>query len=439
MPVKGTHASSDANWISQTTRHGYYGKVDFLFVVQEEADPAYALLRQMQADGRLPKEGLRVLVAGLTKNTSQKLHNMIYAIERVSEASEFVLMLDDDMLLHPGASGAVTGLAKELVEPTVLAASGFSCDVPALPTVVCHTSCLFRLVMDLSISLGTADAAWGGCCMMRRADLLESVPGGVMSHWKNYGYSDDWIITQVAKRTGKRIINPPWALFLNLVDINTFKRLYNFMQRQLFVTDTYVQPANQEEDLPGDCCGIDPHRVESIVLPHVMLVIGFVFCLGMVLLPLQLGLLVHDLIDDGLGGDDLARRLLLHRVDRMLLIAIPLLGIPGVTIGGISAVRAQAALITHLSPESGEALRESGSWSVWRFPLSFILFNIMSVGWTFQGFYGQSVRRLVGRQVHQAAGLGAQCRDAAEERGYSDLLLEAFAGLVGERHRWSII
>ena len=23
MPVKGTHASSDANWISQTTRHGY--------------------------------------------------------------------------------------------------------------------------------------------------------------------------------------------------------------------------------------------------------------------------------------------------------------------------------------------------------------------------------------------------------------------------------
>lgn len=73
----------------------------------------------------------------------------------------------------------------------------------------------------------------------------------------NYGYSDDWIITQVAKRTGKRIINPPWALFLNLVDINTFKRLYNFMQRQLFVTDTYVQPANQEEDLPGDCCGID--------------------------------------------------------------------------------------------------------------------------------------------------------------------------------------
>ena len=255
----------------------------------------------------------------------------------------------------------------------------------------------------------------------------------------NYGYSDDWIITQVAKRTGKRIINPPWALFLNLVDINTFKRLYNFMQRQLFVTDTYVQPANQEEDLPGDCCGIDPHRVESIVLPHVMLVIGFVFCLGMVLLPLQLGLLVHDLIDDGLGGDDLARRLLLHRVDRMLLIAIPLLGIPGVTIGGISAVRAQAALITHLSPESGEALRESGSWSVWRFPLSFILFNIMSVGWTFQGFYGQSVRRLVGRQVHQAAGLGAQCRDAAEERGYADLLLEAFAGLVGERHRWSII
>ena len=68
--------------------------------------------------------------------------------------------------------------------------------------------------------------------MMRRADLLESVPDGVMYHWKNDGYSDDWIITQVARRHRRRIANPQCLLFLNLTDFDRLKRLYNFVHRR---------------------------------------------------------------------------------------------------------------------------------------------------------------------------------------------------------------
>lgn len=60
----------------------------------------------MQAEGSLPTEGVKVLVAGLARNTSQKLHNMIYAIERVDEAAELVLMLDDDMLMVRASAAA---------------------------------------------------------------------------------------------------------------------------------------------------------------------------------------------------------------------------------------------------------------------------------------------------------------------------------------------
>jgi hypothetical protein len=56
-------------------------------------------IKQLQAQGSLPTDGVKVLVAGLAQNTSQKLHNMIYAIERVDETAELVLMLDDDMLM----------------------------------------------------------------------------------------------------------------------------------------------------------------------------------------------------------------------------------------------------------------------------------------------------------------------------------------------------
>ena len=88
MPVKGTHANSEASWLSQVNRHGYHGKVECIFVVQEKGDPAYRLLLEMQVDGRLPEDGVRVMVAGLAVRTSQKLHNLIYAIERCSESSE---------------------------------------------------------------------------------------------------------------------------------------------------------------------------------------------------------------------------------------------------------------------------------------------------------------------------------------------------------------
>ena len=58
-----------------------------------------------------------------------------------------------------------------------------------------------------------------------------------------------------------------------MVEIDTVARLYNFMQRQLFVTDTYVQAeAGALEDGCGGACGgaLEPHRIESALLPQVM-------------------------------------------------------------------------------------------------------------------------------------------------------------------------
>ena len=62
-------------------------------------------------------------------------------------------MLDDDMMLHPGA---VAQLVHELHDPGVLAASGNSCDVPGERSVVCAAACLLRLATDISVSCGRA-------------------------------------------------------------------------------------------------------------------------------------------------------------------------------------------------------------------------------------------------------------------------------------------
>ena len=86
-------------------------------------------------------------------------------------------MLDDDMILHPGA---VAQLAHELHDPGVLAASGNSCDVPGERSVVCAAACLLRLATDISVASGrgcTLNNAPPGSTLARLLRLLRAAPG----------------------------------------------------------------------------------------------------------------------------------------------------------------------------------------------------------------------------------------------------------------------
>ena len=156
LPVRGTHLNSAANWVAQVHGHGYTGRCEHIFVVAAQDDEACALLDQLRDDGSLHSDSLRVVVAGHASRTSQKLHQQMAGIRTAS--SELVLLLDDDMLLHPGAVG---WLAQALLDdPNALAACGFSFDVPAARTLLSHVGCMLRLVMAIGLSAkGGADKA----------------------------------------------------------------------------------------------------------------------------------------------------------------------------------------------------------------------------------------------------------------------------------------
>ena len=284
LPVRGTHLNSAANWVAQVHGHGYPGVCEHIFVVAEQDDEARLLIEQLQKDGSLHSNNLRVLVAGHATRTSQKLHQQLAGIR--ASSSEMVLLLDDDMLLHPGqpqppplpqpqpqpqpppqpppqpqphlhphptftlpSPGAVGWLAQALRDdPSALAACGFSFDVPATKTLLSHVGCMLRLVMAIGLtggdkaSGGDVGKAWGGCCMIRAADLGDEAPGSLLFHWQDNGYSDDWILTQLGKRLGRPIVNPPGCLFLNLVRYPSLRPLFNFHARQMYVLDTYLPP-----------------------------------------------------------------------------------------------------------------------------------------------------------------------------------------------------
>ena len=155
LPVKGTHQNSAQNWVAQVHGHGYPGACEFIFVVAEENDDAARLLDQLRKDGSLHSNKLRVLVAGHATHTSQKLHQQLAGIR--AARSEMVLLLDDDMLLHPGAVGWLAQALRE--DPNALAACGFSFDVPASKTVLSHIGCMLRLVMAIGLTGKESDKA----------------------------------------------------------------------------------------------------------------------------------------------------------------------------------------------------------------------------------------------------------------------------------------
>lgn len=171
LPVRGTHLNSAANWVAQVHGHGYPGVCEHIFVVAEQDDEARLLIEQLQKDGSLHSDNLRVLVAGHATRTSQKLHQQLAGIR--ASSSEMVLLLDDDMLLHPGAVGWLAQALRD--DPSALAACGFSFDVPATQTLLSHAGCMLRLLMAIGLtggdkaSGGDVGKAWGGCCMVRAA------------------------------------------------------------------------------------------------------------------------------------------------------------------------------------------------------------------------------------------------------------------------------
>lgn len=376
-PVKGTHEGSSATW-QALMHHGYEGPVEFVFVVQEKSDPAFAMLQEMIASGALKLshrgDRVRLLVAGLTTRTSQKLHNLIHAIESLDDDEDRrVLMCDDDMLL---AEGAVATLVAELDVPNTLAAGGFSCDVPAKPSVWSHAGSFFRLLLDVSASSGGANAAWGGLCMMRRADLRGDIPDGVMWHWKNGGYSDDWIITQVARRLGKRIANPP-MLCLNFPHFRTRESMYNFLHRQFFVLDTYVEDPRSWTR--------QPHRVESYVLAHLMAFGGLLFAHAP---PVTLIQMVSLAVRYGAGEPVAA---LLSSLDVVLLGVCVLIAMPFCLLGGCAAVTGQWQLVAALSAENVTRWERGGRWHLWLAVVGFHVYCAHTIIFSAEGIYGRNV------------------------------------------------
>uniref|UniRef100_A0A804J9A4 ceramide glucosyltransferase n=1 Tax=Musa acuminata subsp. malaccensis TaxID=214687 RepID=A0A804J9A4_MUSAM len=193
MPLKGFGEHNLQNWRTQITSL-YGGPLEFLFVVESAEDPAYHAVSSLILEFQESVDA-KIVIAGLSKTCSQKIHNQLVGVERMHKDSKYVLFLDDDIRLHPGSIGALTTEMEK--NPEIFIQTGYPLD---LPSGSLGSYCIYEYHMPCSMGFATGGKTfflWGGCMMMHAQDFRNDLYG-VVSGLQDGGYSDDMTLAAIA-------------------------------------------------------------------------------------------------------------------------------------------------------------------------------------------------------------------------------------------------
>ncbi|BDA40970.1 hypothetical protein COCOBI_01-6250 [Coccomyxa sp. Obi] len=242
LPVKGCRKHSLQNWKSQL-HSKYSGPIEYLFVVDSQADPAYSAISDLLDS----KQGanVKILIGVKATCTSQKICNLKTGILAANQAHKWLLCLDDDVLLHPTTLDDLIAAAE--ADPCSFMVTGYPFDVPEVGASLLTYCCLvYHLPLVIAFSVRQCTSfVWGGCMLLPLADL-RSDAHGIIHSWSQGGYSDDLTVASICSEKGLQILCPSFAIFPQWLERECSPgRFWNYLRRQLYVMDTYANSHNE--------------------------------------------------------------------------------------------------------------------------------------------------------------------------------------------------
>ena len=233
LPVKGVREHSETNWrVLLTETRKWRGPAEFLFVVEAEDDEALPVLRRLVDE--LMCKNARLLVAGLATQTSQKLHNQLHGVDAAHADAEFVLFLDDDIAPHPELLPEMVAELRR--DERTLLATGYPFDAPEpAGSLASYAIMAFRTAVGVPYQLmRQGQFVWGGCMLLRTADLRAD-RCRLMSRWRKGGYSDDMIAAAVCADHALPAANGDTAFFPNPLPADArWPDYWGYIRRQWF-------------------------------------------------------------------------------------------------------------------------------------------------------------------------------------------------------------
>ncbi len=233
VPCKGLDTTFEKN-ISSFYKLDYNNYL-LVFVVEDAGDPAYEKLCQIRdellADSQAGEA--QILVAGITKGCSQKLHNMLCACGQIADKVEVLAFADSDACIRPDwLAHLVYPLRKpKKGDQKIGASSGYRLFIPQKNNFA--TLALSSINAKVAQLLGDThfNLAWGGS-MAIRVDVFAQLK--LDKIWAG-AISDDLTLSRAVKDAGLQIAFTPACLVASY-EQTTWAKLFEFARRQFLIT-----------------------------------------------------------------------------------------------------------------------------------------------------------------------------------------------------------
>jgi len=228
VPCKGLDSAFQKNVTSFFNQD--YENYLLWFVVADKSDPAYdelcKLKNHLSRDSKA--DDVQVLVAGQGQSCSQKIHNLLYCYERISDDVEVLAFADSDICVR---SDWLSHIVYPLRQAKNGAASGYRWFVPKKNNLA--SLALSAVNAKIAQLLGNTrfNQAWGGS-MAIRVDVFRRL--GLDKIWPKT-LSDDLSLSFSVKKAGMKVAFVPACLVASY-EYPTWPKLFEFGRRQFLIT-----------------------------------------------------------------------------------------------------------------------------------------------------------------------------------------------------------
>ena len=232
VPCKGLDPDFQHNITSFFNQD--YGNHLLWFVVGDESDPAYSELCKLknQFSQNANAQDVQIFIAGKSQSCSQKIHNLLYCYEKISDDIDVLAFADSDACVR---SDWLSHLVYPLRKSKNGAATGYRWFIPKKNNLA--TLALSALNAKVAQLLGNTpfNQAWGGS-MAIRIDVFRRL--GLDKIWPK-ALSDDLSLSRAVKKAGMTVAFVPACLVASH-ESTTWSKLFEFGRRQFLITRIYA-------------------------------------------------------------------------------------------------------------------------------------------------------------------------------------------------------
>ncbi|MCI0490196.1 MAG: glycosyltransferase [Blastocatellia bacterium] len=240
-PCKGIDTALEENLDALFTQD--YPDYEIIFAIASDADPARQVIER--ATARHPDRSARLIVAEQGEGRSEKVNNLLRALDHISPDSKVLVFVDSDARVGPLRLRAlVSALSdgrkddsfpqKEDSFPQAGAATGYRWYLPERGGF--WSAMLSAWNGSVATMLGDHknNFAWGGSTAITR-EAFERF--NVAARWER-AVSDDYALTRAVQDGGSHIKFVPRCLSVTRED-PTFGEMMEFTTRQIIITRVY--------------------------------------------------------------------------------------------------------------------------------------------------------------------------------------------------------